>query len=692
MEAKEKDILNELIAGTKCQFVIPVFQRNYDWRLKECNRLFDDIVDLAKDTDHPERKHFIGAFVYNFTKFVDTSYNQYVLIDGQQRLISITLLLKALCDYLGTLGEEYEEMLSEINETYLINKFAKDSNLKLKLKPNKVDNDTFNRLMNGESIGTDTTIGINYHNFRNRLENMEISINSFYNAMQRLEGVAVILDKDDNPQVIFESLNSTGLELTDVDLIRNYMLMNCKADVQERLYKQYWLKVEQELGDSFLQFFRDYLSLKNGIVTSSAKNRVYYAFQKFYTKEERDKETFLIGLSRLATIYRRLIVPTADSKGLLNALTDYVSLDMTTTYPFVFGLLIDNTPDENGNKKISDSDLEKILRLLESYLIRRNVCNLAGGGLSQVMASLYNSLDNEHGINFYNNSFEFVSMALATITTKAYFPKDEEFVRELTNRDMFKNRNIFYILKKLETQKQGKEVIDFDSLTIEHVLPQKLSDEWIAYLNRADYNEFHSSYVNRIGNLTLTAYNSEMSNKLFKEKKAHTDFSRLVLNNYFKNIDDWNSEECIDIRAKKMAESAKSIWPYPAISNIESISTVSNFLLDDEEYNYGGTTPVGLEIRGEKFLFDSWTSLYIDALRYLYKENKDLFLSVFEKPGYFFTDKKMISSENCFRDGIEVCDGIYTECNFNTERRIKNLKQIFKDFEYESDEIIVFIK
>ena len=166
MEAKEKEILNELISGTKCQFVIPVFQRNYDWRVKDCEKLFDDIEDLAKDANSPDRKHFMGAFVCKFNKFVDTSFNQYILIDGQQRLTSITLLLKALHDYLKKFGDKYEEMRSEIKETYLINKFAKDSNLKLKLKPNQVDNDSFTKLMDDEDVsGIETNIIRNYNKF-----------------------------------------------------------------------------------------------------------------------------------------------------------------------------------------------------------------------------------------------------------------------------------------------------------------------------------------------------------------------------------------------------------------------------------------------------------------------------------------------------------------------------------------------
>lgn len=692
MEAKEKEILNELISGTKCQFVIPVFQRNYDWRIKDCDRLFKDIVELAQDKEHPDRKHFIGAFVCKFNKFVDTAFNQFVLIDGQQRLTSITLILKALYDYLGEFGEKYEETRSEIKETYLINKFAKDSNLRLKLKPNQVDNENFNRLMEDKKTDVESNIGRNYLEFRKMISKMPVSIEDFYNAIQRLEGVVVYLDDSDNPQVIFESLNSTGLELTDVDLMRNYLLMNCNADLQTRLYKEYWLQIENILGNNFLPFIKDFLSLKNGVVTSSAKNYVYQAFQKYYNFGHYDKEQFLQSLLEYAKIYNRLYDLPTDNKELSVALRDYCELDIKTSYPFVFGLLIDNTPNAQGVKKIDDNTLAKILRLLESYLIRRNVCNLAGGGLSQIMASLYNDLQKKHGDKLYTDIFNKISSVLASISTKAYFPKDDEFIREFKTRDMYHNRNVAYILRKLETQKQGKEIIDFDKLTIEHIMPQTLSNEWVKYLDNPNWEIFHNEYVHKVGNLSLTAYNTEMSNKLYEEKKAHIDFSRLTLNKYFENIDSWKDEDVINDRAEHLAKMALAIWPYPQVTDIDDIATASHFLLDDEPYEYTGTNPAGIQIRNENIISASWTELFIDTIKYLYKLNEDLLISLLNKKAGN-GEKPIISivSEE-LRVPQKITDTHYIETNYNTEKKVKILTELFVELQFEPDEIIIFIK
>lgn len=689
MEAKEKEILNELISGTKCQFVIPVFQRNYDWRTKDCERLFNDIVDLARDVNNLDRKHFIGAFVCKFNKFIDMSFNQYILIDGQQRLTSITLILKALYDYLGSFGEKYEELRSEINETYLINKFAKDSNLKLKLKPNKVDNDNYIKLMNGENPDIESTIGRNYSLFKENIKKMDISIESFYNALQRLEGVVVFLGDEDNPQVIFESLNSTGLELTDLDLIRNYLLMNCHSDVQDKLYMNYWVKIEQILGNNFLQFIRDYLSLKNGIVTPQSKNQIYFSFQKFYKKENYDKEEFLKDLLNLAGIYKKLTDVNPLDSDLSKALNDYIELDIKTTYPFVFGLLIDNFQ----TKKISDIEMVEILRLLEAYLIRRNVCNLAGGGLSQVMASLYNELKKKYSDKFYNDPSNKIAMALAGINTKAYFPKDEEFTREFKSRDMFHNRNINYILEKIETSVQGKEkLIDPSNLTIEHVMPQVLSKDWIIYLNMDNLKEQHEQFVHTIGNLTLTSYNSEMSNKLYSEKKSHVEFSRLYLNQYFKNVNCWNISE-IEKRAEFLSKIAINLWPYPMITKIDDISKESHFLLDEDNYEYTGTTPAGIQINDDNIIAYTWSDLYVESLKYLYNKNKELFIKIFTRENYVGSEKPLISKNiTDLRNSCEFIDEYYVEVNNNTERKIQILRAIFKDFNYDQVDVILYIK
>jgi len=695
MEAKEKQILSELIGGMKSQFVVPVYQRNYSWGEKECKTLFNDILELGLDTVHLRRKHFIGAFVYKFNKLVETQYNEFILIDGQQRLTSLTLLLKAFYDYLEQFGDKYQDTRNEIYESYLINKFVKESNLKMKLKPNKVDSSNFLYLMDNkfDEIDKASLIYRNYQCFLKLIKDMDCDVGAFYNAIQRVEGVGVNLEGEDDPQLIFESLNSKSMPLQDVDLIRNYLLMNCESQIQEKLYEKYWLKIESNFDDeTFVNFIRDWLSSRNGYVVTTKEHGVYYAFKDFYSNGKYEVENFLVNLVNLAKIYSRLINKTDNDDPLSIALNDFIAIDMSTTFPFLFPILIDNEKDGSGKKKISDEEAAKIVRLIESYVIRRNICNAQGGGLSQVMASLYKNLTEKHKEKFYDDTYNKVAMYLAGITSKAYMPKDEEFGRNFGEIDMYKNRNCNYILMKLEKYLQGKEVVNFENLTIEHVIPQVLSPKWEKYLNTQNGSDAHESIKHRIGNLTLTAYNSEMSNKMYDEKIVNVEFSRLTLNQYFKKIPVWSSNEVIK-RGDELLKLALKIWPFPLVKKVEYISSAENFLLDDEKIDYTSTSPSGIRIKEVSLVANSWSDIYLYALNILLKQNEELFTALLSKNGYCNNKESLLSSDpSVFRTPSKLSNGFYVETNNNTNKKIDILKHLFIDFGYQQDSVIIYLK
>lgn len=694
MEAKEKVILRDVLYGMKSQFCIPVFQRNYSWNEKNCERLFNDICELMKNK---EKNHFIGSFVYKMVKLIDTQYIQFVLIDGQQRLTSLTLILKALYDYLGNLGKEYEDTREEIRDSYLFNKFAKDANLKLKLKPNKEDDRNFNLLMEDklEEIDNNSLIYQNYKYFLDRINKLDASISEFYDALQRLEGVSVILDKDDDAQMIFESLNSTGQDLTDVDLIRNYLLMNCKPSEQEKLYNNYWLKLESKLNKNFTEFVRDYLSLKNGLVVQNGKNKVYTAFKKYYINNYADKgiqlEEFLKIWLDYAEAYSMLLNPNTntDKKHVLeNSLNDTIKLNMKTTYPFLLGILYDY-----NEGLISYEDTANILKLIESYSVRRSICSIQGGALSQAMASLYKEVKEVNKDEFYDNTYDKIATKLVSINTNAYFPKDVQFRDEFTTRDMYSSPLRRYILDKLENSFQSKEIVNLDNLTIEHVMPNTITDEWKRYLDIEDVEEFHEQYKNRIGNLTLTAYNSEMGQKLFDEKKNNSEFSRLCLNKYFENIEVWNKEE-IETRGNELFKIAVTIWPFPNALPEKGLSAESYNILDEtDDIDFTNTKPI-------KYIFDekieehtnSWSSLYQSIMKQLYETNKELFVSIMSNENYCGATKAMLSKDaRALRYSGSISDGYHIEMNLNTMRKIKILKTLLADMGIEVSSLIVYI-
>ena len=694
MEAKEKVILRDVLYGMKSQFCIPVFQRNYSWNEKNCERLFNDICELM---ENKERNHFIGSFVYKMVKLVDTQYIQFVLIDGQQRLTSLTLILKALYDYLGTLGEEYEGTREEIRDSYLFNKFAKDANLKLKLKPNKEDDKNFNFLMQDkfDEIDPNSLIYQNYKYFLERIKNLPESIENFYDALQRLEGVSVTLDKDDDAQMIFESLNSTGQDLTDVDLIRNYLLMNCAPSEQDDLYNEYWIKLEKILKKDFTDFVRDYLSLQSGVVVQNGKNKVYSAFKKYYfnnyINQQIGLQSFLSDWIVYAQAYSMLLIPSdkREKKYVLeNALNDTIMLGIKTTYPFLLGILYDHIC---GN--IGVDDVVKILRLIESYAVRRSICGIQGGALSQAMANTYKELTEKYKDDFYNETFNKVATKMASINTNAYFPKNSQFEDGFTSRDMYSSPLKKYVLYKLENSFQDKEIISIDNLTIEHVMPNAITDEWKKYLNMPDVDEFHEQYKNRIGNLTLTAYNSEMGQKLFNEKKNNSEFSRLYLNRYFSNVEKWGKTEIIE-RGKVLFEIAKNIWPFPDVIPEEELSSESYNLLDDiEELDFSSTKPLKYKFDDdEEVHVNNWSAFYQGFMDKLYNLNKDAFVSFMSDETYCGSTKSMLSSNpDELRYAGPISDGYYIEMNQNTMRKIKILKTLLLDMGYENSTLVVFV-
>lgn len=687
MIAKEKIVLNEVMSGMKSQFYIPVFQRNYDWNIKNCERLFDDIFDLTNDVN---KSHFIGSFVYKENKFIETRYFQFVLIDGQQRLTSITLMLKALYDHLATYSGKYEDLMLEISENYLFNKFAKDMTLRLKLKPNKNDDINFTRLMDNEfeHIDKDSTIYKNYKYFLNRICSMDCTVEQFYNALQRLEGVVIALEQHDNAQLIFESLNSTGLDLSDVDLVRNYLLMNCEPIEQDRLYKDYWIKLEQNLNNDFINFLRDYLSLKNGVVTESGKHKVYETFKLYYEKNKFDLESLLIELLKYSNSYAMLLKynSIANDKELKDALNDTITISMQTTYPFLLGVLLDY-----NDELIDSTTCANILRLVESYSIRRSVCSVQGGALSMTMASIYKELFEKYKNELYDNMYEKVAKKMVSINTNAYFPKDDYFKDEFTRRDMYNSKYKKYILDKLECCFQSKEIVALDNLTIEHIMPNTLNNTWKNYLSMENVEEFHEQYKNRIGNLTLTAYNSEMSQKIFDEKKDHVDFSRLCLNKYFENISKWTKEE-IEKRGLALYELAKKIWFYPNVTPEDDMNTEShNILSEDDDFDYTSSKPVKFIYDEKEVRVNSWADLYVIILRKLYYKNTQIFEDIVLNEDFGGSRYLFGKNENNIRSSSNISDNMFCEMNLNTMKKIKTIREIFKAFGDDTSSIVVYI-
>jgi uncharacterized protein with ParB-like and HNH nuclease domain/predicted transport protein len=558
MKASETNFL-KFLQGTK-QFIIPIYQRKYSWTIQQCRQLWNDIVRAAEDEE--VQGHFVGSIVYIEKGLYQISaVPQLLVIDGQQRLTTLSLLLMALARAIEESGKPHEITKKKIMNYYLVNNEEEDD-LYYKLLLTKSDKDTYIQLLADKELSDDYSQRIvdNYDFFANAIRKSGIDLNKLYRGISKLIIVDIALDRDhDNPQLIFESLNSTGLDLSQADLIRNYVLMQLEPKEQNELYMDYWYPMEKGFGDLndtalFDRFMRDYLTVKTGRIPNI--NRVYSSFKEYVQSQKgRHIKEIVADIYRFSQYFVKLAFQKEKDKEINEVLADINTLKVDVSYPFLLELY-----DDYENGKLSKGDFIAILKLVESYVFRRAICGVPTNSLNKTFANLSREIDKE-------NYLESVRAAFLLKEGYRRFPNDEEFVRELVIKDVYNFRNRNYLLRKLENHNR-KEIIDIESYTIEHIMPQNknLSPEWRKDLGE-NWEEIHKTYLHTLGNLTLTRYNSELSDRPFREKRdmegGFAD-SPLRLNRGLAKVEVWNKEE-IEKRAQSLAKLALEIWEYPQL-------------------------------------------------------------------------------------------------------------------------------
>jgi len=558
MKASETNFL-KFLQGTK-QFIIPIYQRKYSWTIQQCRQLWNDIVRAAEDEE--VQGHFVGSIVYIEKGLYQISaVPQLLVIDGQQRLTTLSLLLMALARAIEESGKPHEITKKKIMNYYLVNNEEEDD-LYYKLLLTKSDKDTYIQLLVDKELSDDYSQRIvdNYNFFANVIRKSGIDLNKLYRGISKLIIVDIALDRDhDNPQLIFESLNSTGLDLSQADLIRNYVLMQLEPKEQNELYMDYWYPMEKGFGDLndtalFDRFMRDYLTVKTGRIPNI--NRVYSSFKEYVQNQKgRHIKEIVADIYRFSQYFVKLAFQKEKDKEINEVLADINTLKVDVSYPFLLELY-----DDYENEKLSKGDFIAILKLVESYVFRRAICGVPTNSLNKTFANLSREIDKE-------NYLESVRAAFLLKEGYRRFPNDEEFVRELVIKDVYNFRNRNYLLRKLENHNR-KEIIDIESYTIEHIMPQNknLSPDWRKDLGE-NWEEIHKTYLHTLGNLTLTRYNSELSDRPFREKRdmegGFAD-SPLRLNRGLAKVEVWNKEE-IEKRAQSLAKLALEIWEYPQL-------------------------------------------------------------------------------------------------------------------------------
>ncbi len=547
MKADAMKLLDFIGKSQEKQFVIPIYQRVYSWEKEQCKQLWDDIIKTGGNDQM--NGHFIGSIVFVQDGIYTTSHNELLIIDGQQRLTTITLLLIALRNHSSD-----EDKRKKI-ESYLINS-DKDGDKKFRLILSESDRDTLLSLIDKnkrEPSKPSLKIMENFKLFEEWIRKNTDKLETIFKGLEKLMIVWIALEKGkDDPQLIFESMNSKGIELTQANLIRNYIIMETEVEKQENFYNQYWRAMEEDFKQNetlFNRFVRHYLTIKIGKIPN--EKRVYEAFKDYQQKEGIEIEVLLQDLQKYCGYFCQIAFKKEADKDLNKALSFLVDLEMDVVYPLLLELYSDY---KDG--VLSKQDFIPIIYLTESYICRRAVCGIPSNGLNKFFPSFTKHIQKDE-------YFKSLKAHFVCLTEKQRFPNNDEFKKLFITIDFYhfkKNKYFFERLEKFDTE----EPVNTQECTIEHIMPQTLTKEWKRDLG-GNFQAIHDKYLHTIGNLTLTGYNQEYSNNSFQEKrdmeKGFKD-SPLRLNQGLRDLESFGEEE-IKKRANVLADWALKIWTYP---------------------------------------------------------------------------------------------------------------------------------
>ncbi|MUV10448.1 DUF262 and DUF1524 domain-containing protein [Helicobacter pylori] len=551
MKADVTTLLNFIKDNQKNQLVIPIYQRLYSWEKEQCKQLWADIIKIGGD-DKMDR-HFIGFILYVLDSITHSN-NALLIIDGQQRLTTITLLFIALRDH-------WSDKRKEIEDHYLINS-DKDGDKKFRLILSESDKDTLLYLIDKdrrEPSEPSLKIVENFKLFEEWVSKNTDKLETIFKGLEKLMIVEIALEKGkDDPQLIFESMNSKGIELTQTDLIRNYIVMETEIEKQEGFYNKYWRAMEEEFKQNkklFDRFVRHYLTIKTRDIPNI--NKVYVALKDYGQKEGIGIEDLLKDLQKYCGYFCRIVFKKEADKDLNKALGFLVDLEMDVVYP----LLLELYSDYKGGV-LSKDNFRRSIYLIESYICRRTVCGLGTSGLNKIFVSFTKKINKDQYLESIKAHF------LLLETTKGKFPKDSEFKNLFITIDFYNLKEKKYFFERLEKKLENdtKEPVNTKECTIEHIMPQTLTEEWKRDLGE-NFQAIHDKYLHTIGNLTLTGYNPEYSNRSFQEKQGmEKGFknSPLRLNQGLSGLESFGEEE-IKKRANDLADLALKIWTYPKL-------------------------------------------------------------------------------------------------------------------------------
>ncbi|MBK9722143.1 MAG: DUF262 domain-containing protein [Saprospiraceae bacterium] len=679
--------LNRFLSQTKTQFIIPVYQRNYDWTEDQCRQLFYDILEVGSK---PGNTHFIGSIVFiHDGVYTSSEVRQLVVIDGQQRLTTFSLLYLALYKFAQECGQEGKA--NEIYDTYLVNIYVNEENSKLKLKQSDTNAKALKFLItnnNPKDYGEYSKVINNFNYFKQNIN--QDNFQTILNGLNSLLFVEISLERGkDDPQRIFESLNSTGLELSQADLIRNYILMGLEPSEQVRVFESFWEIIESNAKDYSKEesrvsdFIRDYLTFK--IKKIPNKNSVYDEFKLRYP--ERNSKFYnetIKELKEFSFYYSKLINPNKEDDNEIRKEFNFINrLEINVSFPFLLPVYNDYV-----NNIIDKSTVVNILKLIQSYTWRRFILGLPTNALNKMFLNLYSDISK-------SNYYQSLEKALVKKKSIQRFPNNKEIEIALAEKDVYniQSKNRIYLLELLENYNNREYVsVENPDITIEHIYPQNPDAKWYDMLEESSIKEMQDKYLNTIANLTLSGNNGSLGNKMFSDKKILNKddkqqgyiFSRLWLNQYLKEIDEWNIET-IKKRYTLLLERFLQIWQYP------NIELDDEEIENDEDYNiYNTPDPKNKKLdyfifKDEKIITDEVAKMYYHVVKAVFEENP----SAFNHP-----DLKILlglsTNPNDLRSPYKINSSYYIEANIDNNSKFKKLRTLLTKFDYEDELLINF--
>ena len=690
--------LHEFISGQQIQFVIPVYQRNYDWLIDNCDQLFSDLTKLSRSDRH---SHFFGSIV---TSSAGSGFNRFV-IDGQQRLTTISLLLlagiKAVND--GTLEIKNEYRKEEAYDLFLNAKYC-NSERKIKLVPIENDRIAYDEIFNEEdSFDEDSKVTRNYRHFYDLLTKkpQALSFDQLLDAIERLQIISIELDSDDDAQLIFESLNSTGLALTEADKIRNYLLMSLTPEEQQVCFKNYWQKIEQATENQPTKFLRDYLTIQQQLQRPVRQSNIYYEWKKYMDGHDRKEE--LVKMLEYAHYYQQVTEAKLSTAKLSEKMRHICNIETDVTNVFFIQFL-----KYASANNLSEDEILKVIDLVENYLARRIVCNMPGNALTQVFCALHKdvvkSIEEYSSANVkLGNSYSDILVYHIMRRDGNYqLPRDMQFVESIKTRDAYHMLKPFqiFLFERLENSVHGEyndvaTDMKKKDATIEHIMPQTLNGDWKSMLGD-NFEEIQDKYLHTFANLTLTGINSELSNKPFEIKRDGKKIGNEVYPGYknskyrlTRNVtlcDKWTESE-LQNRCNEIVATFLRLYPLPQTTFKPLPKPVDEVSLDEETFSPTNRNLKGFRLFGNEYNETTWKGMLLHVVKLVIERYTDIVDTLYDAEGYFWSAKQA-DTRYC----TMIAPQKYLWTSMDNRSKLRCLRFLFEKCDIAESELVLLLE